>query len=180
MALSGAGVAMAAPPPYPPPSNQAQHAPFKCETPSGKTVAPGHCWLAGSSANAVHPGSQVTFTAPPVFQSGETVNMWIFSTGTQLKTVSATSQGDFTTTVTIPSGIQPGRHQIEGIGTSSGQVAAVQITVTGASSNSNGLPFTGADYVFPMTAAGAGLIVAGGLTMWSVRRKHRPRPAQTA
>jgi hypothetical protein len=177
--LSGAGAALAAPP-YPPPGPGPKPAGFNCPNPEGHQP-PGQCYQGSANKTIVTPGGTMTFSGPAGgFGNGESYGLFVFSTQQQVGSGQAATDGSFTTTVTIPSSLPAGRHTLEAYGNTSHRAVAVQFTVTSASTSANGLPFTGADYVWPMTAAGAGLIIAGGLTMVSVRRKHRPRPSQAA
>lgn len=179
--LSGAGAALAAPP-YPPPGPGPKPAGFNCPNPAGH-APPGQCYQGSADKTVVGPGGTITFTGPAGgFDNGESYGLFVFSTSQQVGTGQAATDGSFSQAVTIPSSLPAGRHTLEAYGNTSHNAVAIQFTVTGAGAktSSNGLPFTGADYVWPMTAAGAGLIIAGGLTMASVRRKHRPRPSQAA
>jgi hypothetical protein len=178
--LSGAGAALAAPP-YPPPGPGPKPAGFNGPNPAGHQP-PGQCYQGSANKTIVTPGGTMTFSGPAGgFGNGESYGLFVFSTQQQVGSGQAATDGSFTTTVTIPSSLPAGRHTLEAYGNTSHNAVAVQFTVAAATaSGSKGLPFTGADYVWPMTAAGAGLIVAGGLTMLSVRRKHRPRTSQAA
>lgn len=178
---AGTSVALAATPaPYPPPGVQQA---FNCTNPAGNQR--GHrpnCYEGSTSTSVASPGSSFTFSGPAVFAAGETLQLWMFSSGEQIGTINANSAGSFSTTVTVPN-LPPGAHKVEAVGNANNTIVVADFTVPAAAAAasggaSSGLPFTGAD-VLPLTSAGAGLVLAGGLTVFLVRRR-RPRSGHAA
>lgn len=93
---------------------------------------------------------------------------------TQLATLSAGSHGDFTDTVTIPSGTTGGDHTI--MAACDGQYADLTVAVvTGGTdptpTTTSSLAFTGAD-IFGICLIGAGLLVGGGVLVMATRRRR--------
>jgi LPXTG cell wall anchor motif len=87
-----------------------------------------------------------------------------------LGSTTADADGEFSATLTIPSGTDPGVYTVSA--TSGGDVlAVVTIRVAAASAGVGDLPFTGGN-VLPGLAIGAMLIVAGGLLLLSIRRRR--------
>jgi LPXTG-motif cell wall-anchored protein len=136
----------------------------------GNQYPPGQCKPKTSSSSAPQ-GGAITI-AGEGFAAGEPVQVQ-FDDGTVL-TVTATSTGAASATVQIPAGAGTGAHVLALFGTRSGQYLNTTITVTPASSRPV-LAHTGASSVVPMAGAGAGLVLAGGLTLFAVRRRRRPR-----
>jgi LPXTG cell wall anchor motif len=90
-----------------------------------------------------------------------------------LGSTTANAEGEYSATLTIPAGTDPGIYTLTA--SSGGEIlAAATIRVVAASAG--GLPFTGTD-VGPGLAVGASLIVAGGLLLVAVRRRRRSRIA---
>ena len=77
---------------------------------------------------------------------------------------------------TIPKSTTPGTHTLIMTGETSGVTNSVTITVAelGTSRGGSGLPFTGAAEAIPLAAAGGAMVIAGGLTLFGVRRRRRP------
>lgn len=175
---AGTSVALAATPaPYPPPGLVRSGA---CVTPPHHKK-PNACYEAHASMAQGYPGQPLTISnGPGTFDANETYQVWFFSSGEELATGQANADGSFSITVTIPD-VHPGQHTVEAVGNTSNNAAAAGIRVLAAapaSGGASGLPFTGAD-VLPLTSAGAGLILAGGLTVFLVRRR-RPRSGHAA
>jgi LPXTG cell wall anchor motif len=84
----------------------------------------------------------------------------------------ANGAGEFSATLTIPSGTDPGVYTVTA--SSNGEVlAVVTIRVVATAGGGVGdLPFTGGN-VLPGLAIGATLIVAGGLLLLSLKRRQR-------
>lgn len=147
---------------------------------SSGSYPPGACSVS-VSVTVITPGGSFSFTTPPVFDPGELVNATIHSQVYQVGTFRANSSGAVSGTVTVPSTIAPGTHEFILTGETSGQVVSttfqVVLPAAAAAPPSNAsLPFTGA-VVFPVLGAGAGLLVAGGVLLFLLRRR---RPAAVA
>jgi membrane anchored protein len=87
-----------------------------------------------------------------------------------LGSTTANADGEFSARLTIPANTDPGVYTLTA--SSGGEVLAVVTIRVVAASSAGGLPFTGTD-VGPGLAIGASLIVAGGLLLVAVRRRHR-------
>jgi hypothetical protein len=160
---------------YPPKSQQL--------TVSESTVAPGESFtVAGDGAE---PGATVTFTlrrsssalgAARTLAARPGLGQLVAAVRPQaqsavpLGSTTADADGEFSATLTIPSGTDPGVYTVSAI--SGGDVlAVVTIRVAAASAGVGDLPFTGGN-VLPGLAIGAMLIVAGGLLLLSIRRRR--------
>ena len=121
-------------------------------TESGVTSQFTNCFpISTASTTSPQAGQSVTVQSPG-FTPGESVSVTLHSTPVLLETVSANSQGDVDTTVTIPAGTAPGAHELILTGLSSGQVVTIPITVLAAA---NGYDLVGADGgVFALGDAG--------------------------
>jgi hypothetical protein len=87
-----------------------------------------------------------------------------------LGSTTANGAGQFSATLTIPSGTDPGVYTVTA--SSGGAVlAVVTIRVAAAAGGLGDLPFTGGN-VLPGLAIGATLIVAGGLLLLSLKRRR--------
>jgi LPXTG-motif cell wall-anchored protein len=107
------------------------------------------------------------------------VSVWIESEPVLLKSgVAVDGSGEFTTTVTVPTDIEPGPHTIFATGTTAdGQVGAAgsaSITVTGSTTDGSGdnLADTGSN-VLPIGALGGVLLATGIGTVVLFRRRSR-------
>lgn len=122
-------------------------------------------------------GASVTASAG-CFQSGEQVNGNVHSATVFVGSTTANSNGRATLTFTVPSSLPTGHHTLELIGQTSGHVATEGFTLTRSAANTtrtssgSGLPFTGGSDIWPMTAAGVGLVLVGGAAIAVVRRRR--------
>jgi hypothetical protein len=150
---------------------------------SESTVAPGESFtVAGEGAD---PGATVTFTlrrsssalggnhalaaAPRLVALTAAIRPQAQSS-VNLGSTTANSDGEFSATLRIPAGTDPGVYTVTA--SSNGDVlAVVTIRVLAAASGVGDLPFTGGN-VLPGLAIGAMLIVAGGLLLLSLRRRR--------
>jgi LPXTG-motif cell wall-anchored protein len=108
---------------------------------------------------------------------GSTVDVVLHSTPVDLGTFDVGSDGSFSTSVTIPAGIELGAHVIEVTGTDSNGVPAVStipitvsaaVTTTTVAGGSGSLPFTGST-VLPLLVLGLSLVGVG----LALRRRRR-------
>jgi hypothetical protein len=160
---------------YPPDTDQL--------TVSESTVSPGESFTI--SGGGAEPGATVTFTlkrssssalgANRALAAGPGLGQLVAAVRPQaqssvpLGSTTADAEGEFSATLTIPSGTDPGVYTVTA--TSGGDVLAV-VTIRVAAAGSVGdLPFTGGN-VLPGLAIGATLIVAGGLLLLSLKRRR--------
>ncbi|MCU1453598.1 MAG: hypothetical protein JWN46_1744 [Acidimicrobiales bacterium] len=130
-------------------------------------------------------GAQVTVGGTG-FVAGETVALTLGGPcgtasaggGTPLGTVVVGPDGSFSTAVTLPSDVEPGTYGIYAAGATSR--SCTNITVgeaggsTGAGTVATGtLARTGTSSIKPLTAAGAGLVTAGGMVLLFATRRRR-------
>jgi hypothetical protein len=151
-------------------------------TVSESTVAPGESFtVAGEGAE---PGATVTFTlrrsssalgAARTLAAGPRLAALTAAVRPQaqgsvsLGSTTANGDGEFSATLTIPSGTDAGVYTVSA--TSGGEVLAVVTIRVAAAGGVGDLPFTGGN-VLPGLAVGALLIVAGGLLLLSLRRRR--------
>ena len=152
-------------------------------TVSESTVSPGESFTV--SGDGAEPGATVTFTlkrsssalgADRALAAGAGMARLVAAVRPQaqssvtLGSTTANGAGQFSATLTIPSGTDPGVYTVTA--TSGGDVlAVVTIRVAAASGGIGDLPFTGGN-VLPGLAIGASLIVAGGLLLLSLKRRR--------
>ena len=152
-------------------------------TVSESTVSPGESFTV--SGDGAEPGATVTFTlkrsssalgADRALAAGAGMARLVAAVRPQaqssvpLGSTTANGAGQFSATLTIPSGTDPGLYTVTA--TSGGDVlAVVTIRVAAASGGIGDLPFTGGN-VLPGLAIGASLIVAGGLLLLSLKRRR--------
>ena len=150
---------------------------------SESTIAPGDRFTV--SGGGPEPGATVTFTLRPTIPTfgGDRVAAAGDGRARLVATSPAETQhlvsvgritdpdGQFSATLTVPAGTEPGMYTLTA-SSGGGFLAAMTLRVMTVS-GIGGLPFTGAK-VLPGLAAGAALIVAGGLPLLSLKRR---RPA---
>ena len=127
------------------------------------------------SDSTVVPGQKITVTGTG-FAPGATVVITFESTPVTLATVAADSGGTFSAVVTIPTNATPGIHTIKatGAGADGGTlVLSAQVTVSGTSGGT--LARTGSDNILPLLLVAAGLVLVGGVLIFSVRRRQTPQ-----
>jgi hypothetical protein len=151
-------------------------------TVSGSTVSPGESFtVSGDGADS---GATVTFTlkrsssalgASRVLAADAGLGLVVAAVQPQaqgavsLGSTTANGDGEYSATLTIPSGTDPGVYTLTA---SSGGAVLDVITIRVAAAGGVGdLPFTGGN-VLPGLAIGAALIVAGGLLLLSLRRRR--------
>lgn len=121
---------------------------------------------ASLSTSTVSPDGRVTVTASGL-AANESVEIWLHSTPVKLWSGVANADGTLTQTVTIPGGIELGKHQIEVRGVTSGSLW-LDLTVTAT------LAATGFDPVSASVGSGAGLLLlAGGTATLLLGRRRR-------
>jgi hypothetical protein len=136
------------------------------------------CTVALSDSTVV-PGQPLTFSGSG-YTPGEEATATVFSTPILVGTYTADGSGVVTGTFTVPD-LDPGRHTLRVVGTTSGVIRASSFTVVaeeaGAAPVTPGgpaspLPFTGSD-IAKTAGFGSLLLVGGGaLLMASKRRRH--------
>jgi LPXTG-motif cell wall-anchored protein len=136
---------------------------------NGNQYPPGQC-KAKLSQSSTTPGGHITISGSG-FTPGEQVQVQ-WDDGT-VQTVAAGADGTVAAVLTIPTDATPGRHFAALYGVLSTQYLSAPVAVN--ASNSGRVPNTGASGIVPMVGAGAGLVLAGGLTLMVVRRRRRPR-----
>jgi LPXTG cell wall anchor motif len=160
---------------YPPDTDQL--------TVSESTVSPGESFTI--SGDGAEPGATVTFTlkrssssalgANRTLAAGPGLGQLVAAVRPQaqssvpLGSTTANGDGEFSATLTIPSGTDAGVYTVSA--TSGGEVLAVVTIRVAAAGGVGDLPFTGGN-VLPGLAVGAALIVAGGLLLLSIRRRR--------
>jgi hypothetical protein len=110
------------------------------------------------------------------YAAGETVNLTLESASVSLGSAVANASGDFTTSVTLPSGFS-GQHTIVGTGATSGESASVVICIgscgtsgSASSGGGGGLAITGVA-VAVIGGLGVLLLIGGGLMLLAGRRR---------
>jgi hypothetical protein len=152
-------------------------------TVSESTVSPGESFTI--SGDGAQPGATVTFTLKRTssalggnrtLAAGAGLRRLVAAVRPQaqssvpLGSTTANGDGEFSATLRIPSGTDPGVYTLTA--TSGGAVlAVVTIRVAAAGGGIGDLPFTGGN-VLPGLAIGATLIVAGGLLLLSLKRRR--------
>lgn len=129
--------------------------------------------LPAGQTSSVTAGKQVTLSGHG-YLPNSTVTLIAYSTPQVLTTVVTDATGSFTATVTVPAGLESGHHTLVASGVDpSGAVRYVTlpVTVSGGTTGSGGLAYTGADIALPLTAGLIALAVGGGLMVASRRRK---------
>jgi LPXTG-motif cell wall-anchored protein len=136
---------------------------------------PGNTSSAALSDTSVAPGETITGqdsgNAP-----GEQVNGYVHSVRVFVGSTTATRSGVATLTFTVPKSLSAGTHTFQLVGQTSGHVGSQTFVITKAgatspASNGSGLPFTGGNDIWQMTAAGGALVLAGGALL-AVRRRR--------
>ena len=105
------------------------------------------------------------------YAPNSTVSLYVYSTPTLLGTVTTTSTGSFSTSVTLPAGLAPGAHHLVSAGLDPSGAARYlrsDVTVTTAS---NQLAWTGFE-TLPFVGIGVLALVAGAALV-VVTRKRR-------
>jgi hypothetical protein len=151
-------------------------------TVSESTVSPGESFTL--SGDGAQPGATVTFTlkrsssalgANRSLAAGPGLRRLVSAVRPQaqssvpLGSTTANGDGEFSATLRIPSGTDPGVYTLAA--TSGGVVLALVTIRVAAASGLGDLPFTGGN-VLPGLAIGATLIVAGGLLLLSLKRRR--------
>jgi hypothetical protein len=152
-------------------------------TVSESTLSPGESFTV--SGDGAEPGATVTFTlkrssssalgANRALAAGPGLGRMVAAVQPQaqssvpLGSTTADADGEFSATLTIPSGTDPGVYTVTA--TSGGDVLAVVTIRVVAAGGVGDLPFTGGN-VLPGLVIGATLIVAGGLLLLSLKRRR--------
>jgi hypothetical protein len=149
---------------------------------SETTVAPGERFTC--SGDGAEPGATVTFTlkrsssalgSNRALAAGAGLARVVAAVRPQaqssvpLGSTTANGDGEFSATLTVPSGTDPGVYTVTA--SSGGDVLGVVTIRVAAAGGVGDLPFTGGN-VLPGLAIGATLIVAGGLLLLSLKRRR--------
>jgi hypothetical protein len=113
-------------------------------------------------------GSSLTLTGSG-YLSGETVDNVLHSAPYALQSAVADGLGNFSVSVTLPSGVT-GSHTISSTGAISGRVSTIAITIVTPQS-SGGLPDTGVA-ILGIGSVGVTALVVGGLVLLAGRRRR--------
>jgi LPXTG-motif cell wall-anchored protein len=127
----------------------------------------------GENKNSANQGDSVTVSGCG-FKSGSSVSIDLLSTPVHLATVTADANGGINATVTIPKTTPSGQHTLEATGVDpAGKplVLSASITIGG----SGALAKTGTSATAPLTAAGVGLVLIGGVAVMAARRRRAAR-----
>jgi LPXTG-motif cell wall-anchored protein len=110
------------------------------------------------------------------FDANEGVNGFIHSARVFIGHTTSNGNGVANLTFTVPTTLAAGHHTVELVGQRSGVAESVGLTVVAgagsSASSGSGLPFTGGNDILPMTAAGVGLVLVGGLALVAARRRR--------
>lgn len=150
----------------------------KCPNPAGK-YPPGQCSkVLGVSAQTLAPGHAFQFSGDD-FAANSPTTLDLHTTTYHLGTFMANASGVVSGTTMIPAGVTDGSHTLSLSGVDAqgrSLLESVKVTIVGGShATSGGLPFSGTNTVLPLTGAGLGMVVAGGLTLITLRLRRRPR-----
>jgi hypothetical protein len=103
-----------------------------------------------------------------------TVSVIIYSSPQVLTSVVTDGTGSFTVTVTVPKGLESGHHTLVASGVdSTGEVRYVTlpVTVSGGTTGSGGLAYTGVDVALPLIGGLIALVAGAALMVVARRRK---------
>lgn len=127
-----------------------------------------------SSTSSTSPGGSLTVTGSG-FCPTCTITLTIHSTPVTLGTTTSDANGNFSTSVSIPSDTAPGNHTIVATDPD-GDTASTAILVAGSVgptvAASSGLAFTGAD-ISAVSAIGAIALALGGMLILTSRRRRK-------
>ena len=154
-----------APTPEPTTTTTPTPEPTTSASPAPSPTATAATASASLSTSTVTPGGQVTVTGRG-YAPGEAIELWLHSTPVKLATLTASADGTFSRTVTIPVGTETGAHHIEARGATSGTIplnltVVAGLAVTGVS---DGAATMGLLLAVPLVGAGVGLM------LWRRRR----------
>jgi LPXTG-motif cell wall-anchored protein len=130
------------------------------------------------SSYSVHQGGQDTAHGTG-FDGDNAVNGYIHSVRVFVGHASTNASGAATLTFTVPTSLATGTHTFQMVGAQTGDSRSVTFTVLpavsaagGSGSSGSGLPFTGGNGIWAMTATGVGLVLIGGFALIGVRRRR--------
>jgi LPXTG cell wall anchor motif len=148
---------------------------------SGEGGTPGgtvNITMARASGSALGGAANAVAASPVLARALAAVKVRAQGGGTSLGTATPGTDGSFEESVTIPADTTPGRYTITGTDSVRGVLGEAVIRViapTGTTDEGltvDDLPFTGGQ-VLPGLVVGAGLILAGGLLLVSIRRRRQ-------
>lgn len=154
----------------------------KIPYPTAAPPADGPMTPAAGSSDKVVAGKTMVVSGSG-YQPGSTVTVLIYSSPQVLTTVVADGSGNFTATVTVPAGLEPGQHTLVGSGVDPGGVqrfVTLPVTVSAAGvatiskTKTGTLAYTGVDVLPPALAGLAAIALGTGLI---VLRRRAARSA---
>ena len=145
--------------------------------PSAPPAGDGHLQVAGPTGSLIstaRPGARITLTGTE-FAPGSTVTFVVYSTPLTLGAATADTAGTAVLTVTLPAGLELGRHTLVAYGTA-GQGGprslTAAITLARAPNGNAVLASTGTDLALPLSA-GLTLLTVGSLILLATRGRGR-------
>jgi hypothetical protein len=129
----------------------------------------------GTAISTITPGREIVLSGSG-YAPFSTVALYVYSTPRSLGTVTADATGSFSTTVTIPAGLEAGAHHLVAAGVDPGgavRYLRTDVTLPAASSSSTGpeLAWTGFE-ALPFAVAGGLAVVAGAGFLVLARRRR--------
>jgi hypothetical protein len=127
-----------------------------------------------ANTSSTTPGGSVDVTGSG-FCLNCTITLTLHSNPVTLGTTTSDGNGSFSTSVSIPSGTEPGSHAIVATdpdGDSASTAILVSATTGPTIAASSGLAFTGAD-IAALSAIGAVALAVGGMLILTGRRRRR-------
>lgn len=141
--------------------------------PSAPPTSTDHLVLPAGTSDTLPAGTTVKLTGHG-YLPNSTVSVIIYSSPQVLTSVVTDSTGSFEVTVTVPKGLESGHHTLVASGvdpTGTVRYVTLPVTVTGGTTGSGGLAYTGFDVALPLTG---GLIALGvGATLMVVTRRRK-------
>lgn len=145
----------------------------KPTVPDAAPTSTDHLQLPAGTDAALATGEKVTLSGSG-YLPNSTISVIIYSSPQVLTSVVTDATGSFRVTVTVPDGLENGNHTLVASGVdSTGQTRYVTlpVTVTGGTTGSGGLAYTGVDIALPLTGGLIALGVGAALMFVARRRK---------
>ena len=135
--------------------------------------------LPAGQTDSVTAGKQVTLSGSG-YLPNSTITLIAYSSPQVLTSVVTDATGSFTVTVTVPDGLESGHHTLVASGvdpTGAVRYVTLPVTVTGGTTGSGGLAYTGFDVALPLTGGLIALVVGAVLMVAARRRKVADKAA---